>query len=128
MATFNFPMHQQETKYPVSGFNVKLGKSYTFTAAPDAPDQRTFILSFTGFKYYTDANEVVEAVTNASMNNMAALEAFYNEHKLWKTFAYTHPVYGLLDVKFSKPLHVPKGQKGGSGVLQDFSIEFEEQP
>lgn len=52
------------------------------------------------------------------------LEAFYNAHKLHRSFLYPHPVYGNLEVKFMSPLKIPEGIKGGNGALNDFEIDL----
>lgn len=129
METFVWSHHKFETSYPDSSVRVQFGKSYTFAAPPDAPDQRTFKLHFKGFKYYVDPDtHLVEATTNADLNNMLALEQFYQTHRLFEKFIYPHPVHGNIVVRFAKPLAVPKGNEGGNGVLEDFSLELVEQP
>lgn len=129
MLTFDFPYHLvPETDYPDSSVRVSFGRSWIFTAPPDAPDQRTFTLSFTGFKYYVDENGNIDHTTNANINNMAALEDFYQQVRLYDIFIYPHPVYGNVNVRFKDPLKVPKGVKGGDGVLEDFQISLIEVP
>lgn len=56
--------------------------------------------------------------------NLAALEAFYNAHKMHKTFIYPHPVYGNVGCKFYSPLKIPEGNKNGMGSVKDFTIEL----
>lgn len=123
METFNFPYHTFETINPESGVRVQMGGGYLFNAAPDSPDQRTFKLAFEGMKYYVDslgeADETIEPT-----KNMKAISEFYRAHRMHVTFLYDHPVYGLLEVKFNKPLVEPKGKKGGSGVVEAFEIEL----
>lgn len=127
LQTFDFPYHRVMTKYPPSSLRVQFGRSYTFKSKPNAPDQRLFTLQFEGMKYYLDGLGVID-VTTSPYTNLAKLEAFYNIHKMSDEFLYPHPVYGDLVVVFSKPLEIPKGIKGGSGVVEDFELEFEEQP
>lgn len=127
MATFDFPYHQVETEYPETGTRVKLGGSYTFTAAPDAPGQRIFTLKFETMCYRVTAGGVIDATTQPQLN-AAALEAFYKAHELWKTFDYVHPIYGTLKCKFNKPLKIPKGKVRGNGWLEAFDLELIEQP
>ena len=59
---------------------------------------------------------------------MINLIKFYQRHKLYKSFHYDHPVHGLLEVKFNKPLKEEDGLEGGNGVVKDFSIELIEIP
>ncbi|WP_419902134.1 hypothetical protein [Kiloniella sp.] len=129
MAVFDFPYHvTPEIEYPESGVRIQFGNNYTSTAEPDTPDARKFTLSYRGFQYYVDNAGVVDLTTNANINNMATLEAFYTTHRLWKSFIFPHPVYGNIECKFSKPLKVPKGIPGKLGELEGFTVELIEQP
>lgn len=127
MDTFNFPNHKVVTKYPDSSGRIQFGKNWIFTSAPDAPDQRIFTLSFKGFKYY-GSDGSPDLVTDASFNNMGALEAFYQSQRLNKSFLYPHPVYGTLTVRFNKPLEIPNGIENGDGMVEPFEIELIELP
>lgn len=127
MDTFDFPYHKVSTTYPESSIRVQFGRSYTFATKPDAPDQRIFTLEFALLKYFLNDMEEVDATINPTIN-LAALEAFYQAHRLWDTFTYPHPVYGNLDVKFNKPLEIPAGVEGGDGAVQKISVELIEQP
>lgn len=130
MATFIWSLHQQETEYPESGFRMQLGNSYMATAAPVAPDQRTFTLSFGSMCYFTNQGDTwadIDAFQQPELN-FALLEAFYVKHKLHKSFDYMHPVYGKVICKFNKPLKVPKGIPSGNGWLQPFTLELIECP
>lgn len=60
--------------------------------------------------------------------NLKALEDFYNEHKMHKSFLYPHPVYGNVECKFFSPLKIPEGLPGGNGAVKDFTIELIEVP
>ena len=60
--------------------------------------------------------------------NAGALEDFYLNNKLYKKFTYPHPIYGSLEVRFNKPLVLPKGVHGGNGTLEAFELEFIEVP
>lgn len=127
METFDFPYHVFSTDYPESSLRVQFGKSWEFTAEPDAPDQRIFKLDFEGMEYFTDAGGAVSA-SIAPQRNMLALEQFYQRHRQWKSFIYPHPVYGNVVVKFQMPLRTPKGVKKGNGVVEKFEISLIEQP
>jgi hypothetical protein len=130
MDTFNFPNHRFSTKYPDNGIRVQFGKSYTFAAAPDSPDQRTWVLKFAGFKYYLDGAGALDVTTNASRNNLGTLEAFYKEHGTWKSFTYPHPnpAVGAVAVRFDKPLEIPDGIAGGDGMVPEFDVTLIEVP
>lgn len=126
LETFSFPYHSYSTEYPDSGFRAKLGGSYEFSAPAPAPDQRVFSLYFPVMKYYLLAG-VITLVTKPELN-LAVMEAFYNRHKLYKTFIYPHPIYGNVNVKFNKPLKIPNGMAGGDGAISGIEIEMVEQP
>jgi hypothetical protein len=126
MAVFNFPYHTFETKYPASGTQIQMGRSYTYTAPPEAPDQRKFRLKFRAMKYFV-ANGTVDPTTEPEIN-LAALENFYQLHKMHATFTYIHPVYGQLACRFNKPLSIPSGTIGGDGVVENIEVELVEVP
>lgn len=123
METFNYPYHTVSTENPESGSRANFGGSYTFTTPPTDPDQRKFSLTLNGMRYIT--NDAGNVIDNINQNvNMYHLIKFYQRHKLWKTFKYIHPVHGELNVKFSKPLVEPEAERGGFGVVKEFSIEL----
>ena len=123
MQTFDFPYHTFRTEYPESGNRVQLGGNYIFTAPPNGPDLRRFTLKFETMVYYVYPDGSIDEMKNPSIN-MGKLEAFYNAHKLHRSFLYPHPVYGNLEVKFMSPLKIPEGIKGGNGALNDFEIDL----
>lgn len=126
MARFNFPFHTFETKYPASGTQIQMGKSYTYTAPPEAPDQRKFTLKFRALRYFV-RNGQIDPTVEAEIN-LAALDNFYQLHKMHATFTYPHPVYGDLACRFSKPLEIPSGTAGGNGVVENIEVELVEVP
>jgi hypothetical protein len=123
MQTFDFPYHTFRTEYPESGNRVQLGGNYVFTAPPNGPDLRRFTLKFKTMFYYLYPNGTIDTTKNPQYN-MAVLEAFYNAHKLHRSFLYPHPVYGNVEVKFMSPLKIPEGIEGGNGALGDFEIDL----
>jgi len=128
METFTFPMHRVMTKYPSNGQQIKFGNNYTFAAEPDAPVDRTFVLKFQGFKYFLDEEGAIDVVTNAAVNNVGTLEAFYQVHQLWKSFVYPHAILGNTTCKFKTPLEIPHGMPGGGGLVEAFDINMIECP
>lgn len=127
MAVFPCEYFQTSTKYPDSGSRVQMGNSYVFTAPPTAPDQRVFVVALSGMQYFVDGAGVIDLSSNLS-RNMAHLDSFYNDHKLYLSFDFNHPIYGLLRCKFNRPLEIPNGIKGGNGLIEDFSLELMEIP
>lgn len=128
MEIFDFPYHAYSTKYPDSGFKMKLGKSYTFSSGATAPDQREITLHFEdqSMRKFRDGAASTPDLTKEPAINFNRLEKFYNDHKLHKSFQYDHPDYGMITVKFAKPLETPRTTRGG--WVKGFSLVLEEQP
>lgn len=85
--------------------------------------------------YRYNGSTWVESTNRARINihlnpelNAGALEDFYLRNKLYKKFMYPHPIYGSLEVRFNKPLILPKGVHNGGGVIESFELEFVEVP
>lgn len=127
LALFDFPYHRVETENPESGFRGQFGGSYVFTAPPSDPDQRTFTLYFATMKFYTTGDGLIDDISNPHINMMTLIN-FYKEHKLYKSFQYNHPVHGLMEVKFNKPLKEPQGMVGGDGAVEPITIQLIEIP
>lgn len=127
LADFTWKYHRVSTSYPESGRRMELGGSYMFSAEPDGPDQRSFTLYFDTMKYFVDSAGQIDRATFPELN-FALLDDFYKSNRLWRTFTYEHPAYGVLNVKFAKPLEVPKGMSDGNGALEGFSIDLIEIP
>lgn len=127
MAVFPCEYFTVQTRYPQSGTQVRLGNSYMYTAPPVAPDQRTFIVKVQGMQYFVNSNGTINTTLQTG-RNMAVLEQFYNDHKMYMSFDFDHPVYGTLKCKFSRPLEIPEGFIGGNGILPAFDLEFIEIP
>lgn len=123
---FDFPMHTIEVKYPQSSTTVTFGGGYDFVSKPNAPDQVRYTLHFETMKYFVDPYGAVDRLINPTWN-IAALEDFYREHRLYEKFVYPHPVEGNLIVRFGTPLTF-KSIKGGGGAVEPFSIELVLQP
>ena len=83
---------------------------------------------FNGFKFYVDKEGKYDETTNAAINNMKALEAFYLAHRTYKHFIF--PLHGLENVtcRFRTPLEIPEGLAGGGGVVAPFTIQLIEKP
>lgn len=130
MEEFDFDYHTLSTQYPENAFVLQLGGGYTFTASPSAPDQRVLTLAFNSgvMRNYWNAIDGTPDTTTDPKLNFYRLEEFYQRHGIWKSFNYEHPQYGMLVVKFSKPLITPKALPQESGRVEGFSLEFREQP
>lgn len=122
MATFNFPYHKCRTEYPQTSNPVQFGNSYTFASKPAGPPQRTFVLSFKAMRWYMNGSSV-DVATNPT-RNMGALDAFYQDHEMYKAFVYPHPVYGNLNVRFAEPFKQPDTTEGGTGESEPFELKL----
>lgn len=98
-----------------------------YTSPPVAADQRTFNVKVQGMQYFLDETNALD-LSIESGRNMAVLEAFYNTHKMYMNFDFTHPVYGIVVCKFSAPLEIPEGISGGNGIFPAFDLELIEIP
>ena len=58
--------------------------------------------------------------------NVLALEQFYRRHQQWDTFMYPHYTIGMIKVRFFQPLEMPLLLPRGNGLVQSFSVQFEE--
>lgn len=124
---FDFPFHTFETEYMDSGDQVQLGKGWSFATKPNAPPQRVFTLNFSGMRYIMSPNGARDLITDPQLN-MGLLEDFFQRHRLSQPFFYNHPFWGRLRCRFQKPVKVPRGVVGGSGVLQAFDVYLIEFP
>tara|TARA_Y100000034_G_scaffold105135_1_gene132207 strand:+ start:41 stop:430 length:390 start_codon:yes stop_codon:yes gene_type:complete len=126
MKEFDFQFHGHPvTKYPENSPRVQFGNGYTFTAAPDAPVTRTFVLSFPTMLWHTNNAGLVDYEVDPK-KNMGRLVQFYEEHQTHAKFTYRHPAYGLMVCRFNKPLETPKVKPGGFGATEGFEIELVE--
>lgn len=132
METFSWPNHTLAVRYPDSGYRATLGGSYQFAAEPVVPDQREFVLRFEALQFFTQWDEAnglwVPDRTRLPEINLWLLDDFYRAHRTWKSFIYLNPLYGQVEVKFSTPLEIPHGTKGGNGVVQGIEVRLLEQP
>lgn len=124
---FDFPFHTVQTSNPESGMRGTMGGSYVFTSAPTDPDQRQFTLNFPTMKFFVNSSDELDETINPQYN-MLALAQFYQRHKTYASFHYQHPVYGLLECKFNKPLVEPEVLPGGSGATKSVTVELIEIP
>ncbi|ESY35771.1 hypothetical protein NKK48_01575 [Mesorhizobium sp. C386A] len=127
MQTFDFPFHLVEDTYPSSSTVIQFGGGYQFATKPRGPDQIGFKLSFKAMWFYERAPGVVDPDLNPQLN-MKRMIDFYEAHRLYEPFYYPHPIRGLLVVRFSKPLQVPKGVERGNGQTEQLNIELILQP
>ena len=127
METFPSIYFTFTTRYPETGTRLQFGNSYQFDAPPSAPDQRIFVLRLQGMAYFVDVNDNID-LNYEPGRNVAVLEQFYNNHKRAVPFLFNHPVYGSVVCKFNRPLVIPEGIAGGTGLVQNIEVELIELP
>lgn len=126
MDEFDFPLHTLEVKYPESSVKLQLGRGYEFASRPRGPDQVTFTLYFKAMFFFEDPPGTLDLDVNPTVN-MAVLEAFYNDHKMYDKFIYPHPTLGDVTVRFGEPLTY-KIAENGRGRVEPFTIRLVTQP
>jgi hypothetical protein len=98
-----------------------------FATPPTAPAPRNFVLNFNTMWRGINSDGSMD-VTSMPQKNAGVLWAFYQQYGMHKTFQYPHPWFGVVNVRFNKPLEIPKGKPDGYGWSEAFSVEFMEQP
>jgi hypothetical protein len=126
METFDFPYFTWTVRYPESSTKVKFGRGYEFASKPKGPDQVTYVLHFATMKFYESSPGVVDLNAQPKIN-IARLEAFYSQHKLYEKFTLPLPGKGNLVVRFNKPLEY-KVKENGQGTVDAFQLEVLTQP
>jgi hypothetical protein len=128
METFNFAYHTPTTVFP-KGDGFKFGRGWEFSAAPQLPIQRRFILHFNAVKWFQNLDGSADLISSPEYNAQLLVD-FYERHWSHQKFIYPHPLYGDITVKFApeEPLQIPKTQEGGMGVTDSFQITLVEQP
>lgn len=123
-------VHRAKYEYQPQGFSVQFGGGYSFSTDGGYPPLRKITLTFKGYQFYlkkVNGVEVIDAEKNVNINNMKALENFYNEHLTHKTFEYNSPLYHEpLLVKFAEPLVIPEIIEGSHGVCEPFNVVLRE--
>lgn len=125
----NFMVHRVSYDYQNQGFSVQFGGGYSFDTDGNYPLLRRLNLTFKGYKFYlktVNGVEVRDNETNANINNMGALDQFYQSHKTNVTFEYNSPIFGKMLVRFAEPLKIPDIIEGSHGVCEQFNIVLKE--
>lgn len=124
--TFPFIYHQVKAAYPQRNSQVNLGGGWTHTIKPASKPARKLILTFSAMKYFTNDLGVVDETQQKEIN-LHALDLFYQQHELHRSFLYDHYAYGTLEVLFAKPFELPDLIKNGDGASRGFTLELIEQ-
>lgn len=127
LAVFPFVNHTPVHRYP-KGDAFQFGKGYEFSAAPQEPLQKRFVLKFNALTWYFTGTTPVNNVDVE--NNAMAFDEFYRAHLTHKKFLYNHQLFGQITVKFAPdtPFEMPRSIDGGGGVTEGFEVTLVEQP
>lgn len=126
MRKFTFDKYVLEVKYPESSGRVRYGAGYTFATRPRGPDQVEYLLHFSAMWFYFLPDGTQDTTKQPSIN-MALLEQFYIEHRLYEKFIFLHPSLGPQVVRFDQPLEY-KILENGNGQVEPFTISLVVQP
>lgn len=124
MATFSF-CPERNVPETLARDGMPMGVSmngWQFTARPTTPFQRRFKVTLHGLRWYTNPSTGVYDLSTNPTFNAAALEAFYKEHELWKSFVFPHQHIGSIDVRFFSPVNVPAGKQNSAGLIEAFEV------
>lgn len=123
MAVFNFsPAHNVPETLPRDGWVTSMSlNGWQFSARPTTPYQRRFKVRLNSMQWYENEDGTFDKVTNYD-NNARALEAFYEEHEMWKPFTFVHQHYGNLTCRFAAPVVVPAGEQNGGGFIKAVEV------
>lgn len=94
---------------------------WTFASRPSVPYAKKFKVTLHGMRWYLQANGLFDSTTDTT-RNARRLEQFYETNGIWDKFTWTHPHFGLLNVRFSQPVTVPMGIANSNGLISAFEI------
>jgi len=102
------------------------GRGYQFASKPKGPDQVTYVLKFKTMVFWQKADGTYN-LTKQPQLNMALLEQFYQDKRLFTKFNYPHPALGNIVVRFAEPLKYDIAE-AGLGTVEPFEIKLLSQP
>lgn len=123
MNTFDFYHLAPVIKFPDDQIRVKFGRNFTFTTDPLNPPERVFVLMMTGLRWSTNASGIAVNGPEAKICAKRFYD-FYLSKRMHLSFDYDLPGFGVLKVRFNKPVELPSAIPGGTGVLPDFEVEL----
>lgn len=126
MKKYPFDKCVLEVKYPESSGRVRYGSGYTFATRPRGPDQVLYTLHYPAMWFFFLHNTEYDLDRHPTIN-MALLDQFYQEHRLYEKFIFPHPVLGPQVVRFDKPLEY-KITENGKGQVDPFTVSLIVQP
>jgi len=128
LQSFTFDKHHMVEEYPDNSVRMQYGKGYEFASKPRAPTQVILHLYFEGMRWFLTEETGVPEITSYPTFNMKKLIEFYETHGCYEVFTYPHPWRGTINVRFHKPLQVPKALKYGRGLTEPFEVWLITQP
>lgn len=99
---------------------------WPFTSKPKVPYQREFKVTLDGLKWYLNVGGTALDETTDTTRNVGRLLRFYRDHRLWDSFLYNHEYLGIIRVRFSKPVTVPKAKGDTGGKLDSVEVNLVE--
>lgn len=96
---------------------------WTFSSKPSVPYQKKFRVTLHGLRWYLQNNGLFDVTTDPT-RNARRLEQFYETNGTWDSFAWTHPNFGLMNVRFSAPVAVPMALPNSNGLVPTLEINL----
>lgn len=93
---------------------------WIYNPVPVLPYRPQYRITLEGLRWMFNSNGSLNTDNNGY--NAARLEAFYQEHRLYKPFNFQHEYEGLLEMTFASPVSVPKGLKDSDGLIEPLEI------
>lgn len=123
--TFNFCPNSlvPKTTAPEEVSGMSLG-GWQFTSRPTVPYQKRFKVKLHGMRWYTDSVTGLYDSATDPTHNARALELFYEAHRKWRPFYWTHPHLGLLTVKFDSAVDVAPAIENSGGLCDVVEISL----
>jgi hypothetical protein len=94
---------------------------WDYAPRPTLPYRRKFKVTLEGLRWYYLDNGTIDYATNPE-RNAGVLEAFYEEHRKWKPFNFTHERLGSLELRFEAPLSIPKALPDSGGLIEALEV------
>ena len=127
-STFDWNLHIETTVYNDVDQSLKLGGGWDYMIDPLVNPPRTFVLTFGALCWFTKrVNDqlMLDYETSAPIN-AGRLDKFFDTHRLHKPFWYPHPKYGLIKVRFDKPVNLANPSLNSKGVVQNVTVFLKE--
>lgn len=96
---------------------------WDYSPTPVLPYRRSFKVTLEGLRWRVDDYGRLDTATEPQ-TNAGRLEQFYTLHRKYKPFIYSHEYLGLLKVRFSNVLSVPKATPNSGGLLEPLELMF----